>query len=155
MAFVLAKRLKLSEEEMNELAFEVVDELKSLERFEDAAKVILEYLDDPNEAISLMTRARYKKRSLCLYQFFVILQSMERNCSLVPSFGPGSFIGISCCSFCGCCYRIVHTRVYEEYGKYQKVSKATGRRSREEKSDGSQYWNDRSSFLMSSLKRNF
>lgn len=59
MVFIIAGRLNLTELELHELALSVVEDLKSMERFGDAATVCLEYLQNAAEAVVFMTEARY------------------------------------------------------------------------------------------------
>ena len=59
MAFALAGRLQFSDEEIQDLATEIVEELQSLQRFGEAATVTLEYLQDPEAAVRLTVDARF------------------------------------------------------------------------------------------------
>ena len=59
MAFALAGRLQFSDEEIQNLATEIVEELRCLQRFGEAATVTLEYLQDPEAAVRLMVDARF------------------------------------------------------------------------------------------------
>lgn len=66
MVFIIAGRLKLSELEVHELALSVVEDLKSMERFGDAAAVCLEYLHNNEDAIVFLTEARHLNPVTCL-----------------------------------------------------------------------------------------
>jgi len=71
MVFILAKKLDYPEEEIQDLAKEMVEELKSMERYSEAAQVCKEYTQDMTEAISLFTYARFAIMTV-LFSYFEI-----------------------------------------------------------------------------------
>lgn len=58
MALSLAGKLKWPKGKISDLAFQLVEDLKGIERYKEAARIHLEYLDDLEEAILLLTKEK-------------------------------------------------------------------------------------------------
>ncbi|KAL1924120.1 uncharacterized protein VTP21DRAFT_7155 [Calcarisporiella thermophila] len=62
--FSLAKRLQLTSENINEIGREIVAHLYDKRQYRDAATVLLDYLEDPEEAVSMLLKAYQWQESI-------------------------------------------------------------------------------------------